>query len=77
MVTRGGIYLDSDKTSGKVDLEVCTHPHPRRLVDGQISDLVTKRLEKFSRGVNGVCIYWKFNFSQGNKVVRPEERSSN
>ena len=88
MVTRGGIYLDADKISGKVNLEVYTHPLPRCLVDGQISDLATNlrvftivmsrsRLEKLSRGVNGVCIYWKFNFSQGNKVVRTEERSSN
>ena len=88
MVTRGGIYLDSNKTSGKFELEVYTHPHPRRLVDGQIAALATNlrvvtmvmsrlRLEKFSRGVNGVCICWKSNFSQGNKVVRMEERSSN
>ena len=69
MVTRGGIYLDSNKTSGKFELEVYTHPHPRRLVDGQIAALATNlrvvtmvmsrlRLEKFSGGVNGVCIYW-------------------
>ena len=59
MVTRGGIYLDSNKTPGKVELEVYTQPHPRHLVDGQISDLATNlrvvtivmsrlRLEKFS-----------------------------
>ena len=88
MVTRGGIHLDSNKTSRKVNLEFYTHPLPRRLVNGQISYLATNprvftivmsrlRLEKLSRGVNGVCIYWKFNFSQRNKVVRTEERSSN